>query len=225
MQSANGDILPRLRLERTIMCLDALDWYLPHLYWIWHDDVIKWKHFPRYWPFARGIHRSPVNSTHKGQWRGALMFSLICVWINGWVNNREAGDLRRHRTHYDVIVMGCVNLSSTPALRTIVLSGHASSCRELVDIGATASGRYSILVMGEAGLPKHTYWLQPETIVIVSVITHWGRDKRAANVFKLSFWRKSGWSWFDFQWNLFRSVKLTVQNCLRKSKILNLSFK
>ena len=42
---------------------------------VWHDDVIKWKHFPRYWPFVRGIHRSPVNSPHKGQWPGALMFS------------------------------------------------------------------------------------------------------------------------------------------------------
>ena len=70
-----------------------------------HDDVIKWKHFPRYWPFVRGIHRSPVNSPHKGQWRGALMFSMICVWINGWVNISEAGDLRCHRAHYDVIVM------------------------------------------------------------------------------------------------------------------------
>ena len=70
-----------------------------------HDDVIKWKQFPRYWSFVRGIYRSPVNSPHKGQWRGALMFSLICVWINGWVNNREAGDLRRHRAHYDVSVM------------------------------------------------------------------------------------------------------------------------
>ena len=70
-----------------------------------HDDVIKWKHFPRYWPFVRGIHRSPVNSPHKGQWRGALMFTLICARINGWVNNREAGDLRRYRAHYDVIVM------------------------------------------------------------------------------------------------------------------------
>ena len=68
-------------------------------------DVIKWKHFPRYWPFVRGIHRIPVNSPHKGQWRGALMFSLICVWINGWVNNREAGDLRRYRAHYDVSVI------------------------------------------------------------------------------------------------------------------------
>ena len=73
--------------------------------WRFHDDVIKWKHFPRYWPFVRGIHRSPVNSPHKGQCRGALMFSLICVWINGWVNNREAGHLRRYRTHYDVTVM------------------------------------------------------------------------------------------------------------------------
>ena len=72
---------------------------------ITHDDVIKWKHFPRNWPFVRGIHRSPVNFPHKGQWRGAFMFSLICVWINGWVNNGEAGDLRRYRAHYDVIVM------------------------------------------------------------------------------------------------------------------------
>ena len=70
-----------------------------------HDDVIKWKHFPLYWPFVRGIHRSPVNSTHKGQWRGALMFSLICVWIKDWVNNRETDDLRRYHAHYDVIVM------------------------------------------------------------------------------------------------------------------------
>ena len=73
-----------------------------------HDDVIKWKHFPRNWSFVWGIHRSPVNSPHKGQWRGALMFSLIYAWINDWVNNREAGDLRRHRGQYDVIVM-CIH--------------------------------------------------------------------------------------------------------------------
>ena len=70
-----------------------------------HDDVIKWKHFQRYWPFVWGFHRSPVNSPHKGQWRGALVFSLICVWINGWINNREAGDLRRYHAHYVIIVM------------------------------------------------------------------------------------------------------------------------
>ena len=70
-----------------------------------HDDVIKWKHFPRYWTFVRRIHRSLVNSPRKGQWRGALICSLICLWINGWVNNREAGDLRRYRAHYDVTEM------------------------------------------------------------------------------------------------------------------------
>ena len=52
--------------------------------------------------------RSPVNSPHKGQWRGALMFSLIWVWINDWVNTREAGDLRPYHAHYDVIVMWVV---------------------------------------------------------------------------------------------------------------------
>ena len=71
----------------------------------YHDDVIKWKHFLRNWPFVREIHRSPVNFAHKGQWRGALMFSLIYAWMNDWVNNREAGDLRRQHGHYDVIVM------------------------------------------------------------------------------------------------------------------------
>ena len=50
-----------------------------------HDDVIKWK--------------------HKGQWRGALIFSLICAWINGWVNIGAVGDLRSHRAYYDVTVM------------------------------------------------------------------------------------------------------------------------
>ena len=70
-----------------------------------HDDVTEWKHFPRYWPFARGNHRWPVYSRHKGQWCGALMFSLICAWINGWANKRDIGNLGRHRAHYDVTVM------------------------------------------------------------------------------------------------------------------------
>ena len=49
---------------------------------------------------------SPVNSPHKGHWRRALMFLWSAPSINAWVNNREAGDLRHHRAHYDVIVMG-----------------------------------------------------------------------------------------------------------------------
>ena len=57
--------------------------------------------------WLRGIHWSLLNSPHTDQWRGALMFTLICAWTNGWVNNQDAGDLRRHRTHYDVTVMWC----------------------------------------------------------------------------------------------------------------------
>ena len=70
-----------------------------------HDDDVKWEHFPRYWPFVWGSHRSPVNSPHKSQWRGALIFSLIWPQINGWISNRDPGDLRRHRAHHDVTVM------------------------------------------------------------------------------------------------------------------------
>ena len=105
------------------MCLSMLKcskkccWKIRRKASIWasflHDDVTKWKYFPCYWPFVRVIHRSPVNSQHKGQWTGALMFSLICAWISGWVNNRETGDLRRHRAHYDVTVMSPISTGST----------------------------------------------------------------------------------------------------------------
>ena len=84
----------RVQNESHFVCLHVLTW---------------WRHqmetFSALLVLCAGIRRSPVNSPHKGQWRGALMFSLICAWINDWVNNREAGDLRRHRVHYDGIVM------------------------------------------------------------------------------------------------------------------------
>ena len=72
-----------------------------------HDDVIKWKKFRVTGPLCGEFtgHRLPVNSPHKGVGRGALMISLIGTWTNGWVNNRDAGDLRRHRAHYYVTVM------------------------------------------------------------------------------------------------------------------------
>ena len=81
-------------------------------------DVIK-----RYWPFVWEIHLSPVNSPYKGQWRGARMFSLICVWTNVWVNNRDAGDFWDHRTHYDVIVM--------PKYNTYIWMGVTRNCAQI----------------------------------------------------------------------------------------------
>ena len=97
-----------------------------------HDDVIKWKHFPRNWPFVRGIHRSPVNSPHKGHWRGALMFSSICPRINSWVNNGEAGELGRNRAHYDVTVIQC-NVGHL-FLMPIVTRDYASSWLQITII-------------------------------------------------------------------------------------------
>ena len=99
--------------NRTINRVEASRCCRPEPPWKHHRDkwsAMSWQRhqmeiFPRYWALVRGIHRSPVNSPHKGQWRAALMLSLICFWINGWVNHGEAGALRRHRAHYDVIVM------------------------------------------------------------------------------------------------------------------------
>ena len=75
------------------------------LNWNFCDHILGNTLFSTFMNLLCECYRSPVNSPHKSQWRGALMFSLICTWMNGWVNNREAGDLRRHRTHYDVTVM------------------------------------------------------------------------------------------------------------------------
>ena len=97
--------LGKLRIGQDTITFSVLSQHHNGLELVLHDDVIKWKPLLRYWPFVREIHRSPVTSPHKGQWRGTLMFSLICARINGWVNNPETADLRRHHAHYDVIVM------------------------------------------------------------------------------------------------------------------------
>ena len=72
-----------------------------------NDDVIKWKHFLRHWPFVRGI-----VSPHKGQWRGALVFSLTCTWTNGLGKQSDTDNLRRHIAHYEVTLMGFMYFSA-----------------------------------------------------------------------------------------------------------------
>ena len=94
-------LLPNLPGVSELIMTTSLFYTIHPKNYAHHDDIIKWKHFPCYWPFVQGIHWSPVNSPHKGQWNRALMFSLICAWISACVNNHEAGDLRRHRAgHY-----------------------------------------------------------------------------------------------------------------------------
>ena len=72
---------------------------------------------PRHLPLCRSL----VNSPHKGQWRRALMFSLICAWINGWINNREAGDLRCQHAHCDVTLMIFDTRRTTVTYRQVVM--------------------------------------------------------------------------------------------------------
>ena len=101
--------------------------------------------FPRYWSFVRGIHRSPVDSPHESQWRGALIFFLICAWTKGCANNRDAGDWRCHRGHYNVTVMvnGMISSSIPGATKYTVkprISEHARWPDDLIHI--CESSRY-----------------------------------------------------------------------------------
>ena len=120
------------------------------MYWQWcHNgetcrlSIMDWEEtvphdIEQIW-FVRGIHRSPVKSPHKDQWRGALMFSLLCTWINAWVNNRETGYLRRHRAHYDVILIGswphlqCINTQIYDTGTTLPISDMKMQ-RRLVNV-------------------------------------------------------------------------------------------
>ena len=133
--------VPRQHFKYWMICL--LETYV-HMFAAWQSLVIVrlplkslpvsnyawWRHqmeiFPRHWPFVWGIHRSPVNSPQNGQSRGALMFSFICAWINGWVNNRAAGDLKRHDAHYDVIVMDLTSYNNYPGWTKV---RHSYDCK------------------------------------------------------------------------------------------------
>ena len=105
-------IFPHSEMRR--MKCDKSIWYdyvRPYVFYAL-DIVIAaswWRHQMEIFSalLALCVGNSPVlvKSPHKGQWRGALVFSLICTRINGWVNNDEAGDLRRNHAHYDVTVM------------------------------------------------------------------------------------------------------------------------
>ena len=143
------------------------------------------KHFPRYWPFVRRIHRSPVNSPRKGQRRGALMFSLICAWINRWVNNREAGDLRRYRPHYNVIVMPPITggfpwkMAGIVELSCFCCEFEQWNCRHLRRLNAHAKPLFLVSLSWDTKhIPRdHSgYSLsQWETTLQCNVVSHWLR--------------------------------------------------
>ena len=94
------DVCLTVSRNHKVFPLDHLETKSKHRlcspWWWWHAEVIKWKHFLRYWPFVRGILRSPVYSPHRGQWRGALMFFFAwTLWCQcneisyTWQNTRQ----------------------------------------------------------------------------------------------------------------------------------------
>ena len=188
-----------------------------------HDDVIKWKHFPRYWPFVRGIHRSPVNSPHNGQWRGAL-FSLICAWINGWVNNGDAGDLRRHRAHYDVIVMKSAKRNWISKTKPGINSSRSLHFNSQYMGKKFALDNYGFSLRLGMFFGGDTYWdtcrwqicEQCFIGVLYSCMpfTHWDRDQMEATS-QTTFLKAFSWmKMFEFQskfhWSVFVRVQLTI---------------
>ena len=93
------------------------------------DNVTKWKHFPRYWPFVWEIHQWAVDSPLKGQWSGALVFSFIYASTNSWANNQDTDNLRHHYAHYDITGMknSSQNSNFSKLISSITLSSVSHS--------------------------------------------------------------------------------------------------
>ena len=159
-----------------------------------HGDVIIWKQFPCYWPFVRGINRSRVNFLHKGQWRGAVMFSLICAWINVWVNSGGAGDLRPHRAHYDFIVMGMALFVSEATL--FLPAYHMSSLPQMygpIYLDANLQGLKLLLAnitsgqLGNLGAKIDISFNHKIHFMDQFTLKHWNLNKKNMSFCKLNF--------------------------------------
>ena len=117
-------MIERIYILCLIIIIKSEVWTITHCLGLGHETMVcavclsifLWHRMETYSALlvlCVGIHRSPVNSPHKGQWRGALMSSLICAWQNVWINYRDVGDRRRHRVCYDVTVMSALFSGNT----------------------------------------------------------------------------------------------------------------
>ena len=146
-----------------------------------HDHVIKWKHLPRCWTFVRGIRRShrPVTRSFD------VLFYLR--WINGWVNNREAGDFRRHRAHYDVIVMHAhypwsATSQGNPFMQKFILRwSNTSYFSKDKDITQTFGAVQYIMKNQKFGNPL--LWFSASCITFIDCPSAWN-------------WRGIAWNYF-----------------------------
>ena len=136
------------------------------------------------------------------------MFSLICLWINDWVNNREGGDLGRHRGHYDVNVI----------IQQFVQSANVTCCIYLIldavseRIGSFRrcylSNMYGVICMDNGYLPHITPWILSITRTVIwlcvgSIQNFFGMDhelikaafKAPISSVRVSFYKNLTWDW------------------------------
>ena len=142
----------------------------------------------------------PVNSPHKGQWREALMFSFIYAWINDWVNNREAGDLKRQRGHYDVIVMGNDRLSGWMMACFSTLRQWQNGCHY-------ADDRFKFNFLNE------NIWISIK--ISLKFVPRWINDSQA--LVTLMAWRRSG----DKPLSEPMMVRLPTHICVTRLQCIN----
>ena len=123
-----------------------------------HDDVIKWKHFPSYWPFVRGIPRGPVNSPHKGQWHGALMFSLnkrLSKQSWGWWFETLSRPLLWR--HCNV----CENIHVTQHMHCTLKPKHQTENRHKDNPVQHVNTKYKIVIMTTFRFRNHVWINRP----------------------------------------------------------------
>ena len=147
-------------------------------------------------------HRFPVNSPHKGQWRWALMLTLICARINGWVNNREASDLRCFRAHYDVIVMITIKTTRHHKLceyswmyvietHTLTLNFNCDVCSVPVTLQFSSAWPLKILIISQVlfeGQDKMKADLQVAPRCLLLLFRHFLRMEYCIFKISLAIW-------------------------------------
>ena len=146
---------------------------------------MKWKHFPHYWPFVWGIHWSLVNSPDNGQWREALMFSLICVWTNGWVNYNGTSNTGGHgissyvidpflTVHHQMICRIWCIMPTLPKLRSRlkIKKSHLALATSQINVPALHSTQ---------GLPVRSWNGQPVSSILLQGEGWWG-DQRVGHI-------------------------------------------
>ena len=171
---------------------------------------------------------SQVVFPHKGQWRGALLFPLICAWTNGWVNNLDAGDLRRHRAQYDVTVMFTIQFS----WKFSMLSSKFSWADRYETYNSHAN--YAVLTCtGNCCIIMTRYEIisGEENIYLISIVimentlTHWGRithicvgklttngSDTATSHYLNQCWDIVNWTHGNkLQWKLNRNLYISIQ--------------